>query len=767
MYFSATRQLSKFRDASLAELDARRTLPQQESKLDVALINVGNAHILMGDYASAERYLEEALSFAQNKNNRTNPRRVTTIRVNLGVVYNQRKEHLAAVRVWRKAIAYKREHAPGSVGLANVLANLGAALRVLERHEEAEEALSEALAIQREQIPGSQDIGRTLYTMGQIAESRGDLQRAERLYRETMAVMDANIPYAPDAAVSRRALAGLMIDQQRHEEARVLLDEAMTLTSLTNNPGQHASTLFQMGRLKIAQGDLNAARGHWQQAIDALEVQYDLLGGSALTLASFSQAYQPLYRGLAQLYIDAGEYSEAIRLLESYRNRALLERIDVNRLLRQSEIGEQLLGDLGELQSRARETVTPDAESEAGETTPAERLADLRRQRRDRVAAAVRRQPQLAELLEDSGARESDMRVPGKDSRIVYYSLGEHRSDLLVVSAEGITAHSLPPADEIATLVERFRILVQRPEADPAPLADVSRRLHQILLAPAQAELAGARTLLIRADGPLLLLPFAALRDDNSAYLVERYRIQRLHTLNQARDAVNERDRADSSYSGFAYAGDGNGRSGLRGERAPLRHVGDEIARAAALFGDRAEQHIGPAATETRARRINSRRILHFASHAVADPVEPLRSYISLAADSRNDGQLELWEIMADLSLDGGLAVLSACETALGPSFAGEGLFGLAKGFAFAGVDTVMASLWAIDDASTMHLTETFYRELTAGQTPAQALNRAQQAMLAGDIPAGGVLSRLWGGRTQHDYSHPYYWAAFTLTATR
>ena len=41
IYFSATRQVSKFLDASLAELAARRKLPQQESKLDVALINVG------------------------------------------------------------------------------------------------------------------------------------------------------------------------------------------------------------------------------------------------------------------------------------------------------------------------------------------------------------------------------------------------------------------------------------------------------------------------------------------------------------------------------------------------------------------------------------------------------------------------------------------------------------------------------------------------------------------------------------------------------
>ena len=765
LYLGESGQTQAYLEASQTELTVRRELPPAQSELSTPLINIAIAHGESGDFEAAERYLREALDYAaEHEADTTRP---TMIRSNLAWVYGMRKDYRAAASMLQAVIETAREKQPGSVILANRLTNLGSILASLERLEEAQEALEEARLLQLEQIPDSVDLARTTYALAQVAEALGDDARAEPLYREAIDIVDAQTPNAPGAAFSRRALAGLLIDRGDLGPAEALLEQAKTLTSLTNNPGQHASTLFQMGRQKMALDDRDAARRHWQQAIDALEVQYDMLGGSELTLASFSQAYQPLYRGLAQLYIDAGEYSEAIRLLESYRNRALLERIDVNRLLRQSKVGVRLLADLGELQLRARETATPAAASESGDATPVERLAELRRQRSDQVAAAVRKQPQLAELLEDTGSRESDMRVPGKDSRILYYSLGDGRSDLLVISAEGVVAHQLPPAAEIATLVERFRILVQRPEANPAPLADVTRRLHKILLAPAQAEVAGARTLLIRADGPLLLLPFAALRGDDGVYLVERFRLQRLHTLNQAREAVNDSDRADSSFSGFAYAGDGSGRPGIRGERAPLRHVGDEIARAAAFFGDRAEQHIGAAATETRARRIDGGQILHFASHAVADPVEPLSSFISLAADPRNDGQLELWEIMADLSLDGGMVVLSACETALGPSFAGEGLFGLAKGFAFAGADTVMASLWAIDDASTMHLTETFYRELTAGRTPVEALNRAQQAMLAGDIPAAGWLARLWGKRPQIDYSHPYYWAAFTLTATR
>ncbi len=38
--------------------------------------------------------------------------------------------------------------------------------------------------------------------------------------------------------------------------------------------------------------------------------------------------------------------------------------------------------------------------------------------------------------------------------------------------------------------------------------------------------------------------------------------------------------------------------------------------------------------------------------------------------------------------------------------------------------------------------------------------------MLSGDIPAAGLLARLRISRSQQDYSHPFYWAAFTLTAT-
>lgn len=765
LYLGESGQTAAYLEASKAELAVRRQLPPAESRLSIPLVNIAIAYGESGDFQSAQHYLREALTYALEYEGDTH--QPTLIRSNLAWVYGMRKEYNAAARVLRDVVEAARQNQPGSIIFAMRSANLGSVLVSLERYSEAEALLEEARVIQSERIPGSLDLARTSYALAQVSEARGQKERAERLHREAIEIIDQQSPESPGSAFPRRALAGLMIDQSRYDEAHVLLDQAVSLTGLTNNPGQHASTLFQIGRLALARGDLDGARARWYQAIEALETQYDQLGGSSLTLASFSQAYEPLYRKLSQLLIDSGEFIEAIRLLESYRNRALLERIDIDRILRRSEVGQALLSDLSELRRQARSLVGTTAESDGTESDPHARLAELRRQRLDRVAAAIQVQPGLDRLFEFRPQWElADLGLdPG--ARLLYYSLGTDRSDLLVVGPEGIRAHRVPPIAEISTLVERFRILVQRPDADPAPLEAVSRRLHEVLIAPAQVELDDVHSLKIRADGPLLLLPFAALQDGSDAYLVEHFSLQRLHTLGD-RHALEARAAPIAyAYAGFAYAGDDESSSSLRAPKGRLRHVDEEVKFASNQFGAAAESYTGTDATESRARSIDGRRIVHFASHAVANPIEPLSSYIALAADEQHDGLFELWEVMTDLSLEGGLVMLSGCETALGPSFAGEGLFGLAKGFAYAGAESVIASLWAVDDASTLNLTQAFYRELAAGRSQAEALTLAQRAILSGEMPAASWWQRMFRIGPEHRYSHPYYWAAMTLTLTR
>ena len=100
-----------------------------------------------------------------------------------------------------------------------------------------------------------------------------------------------------------------------------------------------------------------------------------------------------------------------------------------------------------------------------------------------------------------------------------------------------------------------------------------------------------------------------------------------------------------------------------------------------------------------------------------------------------------------NLDLPADLVVLSACETGLGKEIKGEGLVGLTRGFMYAGANKVLVSLWKVDDAATAEFMSLFYRfMLKDNLTPAAALNATQQQM-----------------QQHHEWSHPYYWAAFIL----
>ena len=77
---------------------------------------------------------------------------------------------------------------------------------------------------------------------------------------------------------------------------------------------------------------------------------------------------------------------------------------------------------------------------------------------------------------------------------------------------------------------------------------------------------------------------------------------------------------------------------------------------------------------------------------------------------------------------------------------AGDDIVGLTRAFLFAGSPSVVASLWAVDDLSTMRLMSGLYGKLPAGGQ-ADALAAAQREFLGR------------GGR----YAHPYFWGAFVL----
>jgi CHAT domain-containing protein len=159
--------------------------------------------------------------------------------------------------------------------------------------------------------------------------------------------------------------------------------------------------------------------------------------------------------------------------------------------------------------------------------------------------------------------------------------------------------------------------------------------------------------------------------------------------------------------------------------------------------------------------------IIHLATHAEFKSGEPSNSYIQFWDDKlRLDQVRELGWNQPPVKL----LVLSACQTAIGNREAELGFAGFA---AQAGVESVVASLWKVDDDATFALMADFYQQLTQAPIKAEALRQTQIAFLKGEVRFEGsrlilpdrelTLPPELANSISNNLSDPFYWAAFTM----
>jgi len=97
------------------------------------------------------------------------------------------------------------------------------------------------------------------------------------------------------------------------------------------------------------------------------------------------------------------------------------------------------------------------------------------------------------------------------------------------------------------------------------------------------------------------------------------------------------------------------------------------------------------------------------------------------------------------LDLNADIVTLSACQTGLGTLLAGEGVIGLSRAFFYAGAQSLVVSLWSVNDAATAELMKYFYTNLRAGMSRDDALRQAKLSLIKTN-----------GARWQH----PHFWGA-------
>ena len=143
------------------------------------------------------------------------------------------------------------------------------------------------------------------------------------------------------------------------------------------------------------------------------------------------------------------------------------------------------------------------------------------------------------------------------------------------------------------------------------------------------------------------------------------------------------------------------------------------------------------------------------------------------------DGILTAKEL-AGLDLRGlDLVVLSACQTGLG-EITGDGVFGLQRGFKKAGANTLLMSLWKVDDNATQLLMTQFYKNLLAGKSKFESLREAQKYVRDYEVEIETTPDKRWQSEARQKekqskkpmpkefkkikkYKDPFYWAAFIL----
>ncbi|MEP1096463.1 MAG: CHAT domain-containing tetratricopeptide repeat protein [Cyclobacteriaceae bacterium] len=180
-----------------------------------------------------------------------------------------------------------------------------------------------------------------------------------------------------------------------------------------------------------------------------------------------------------------------------------------------------------------------------------------------------------------------------------------------------------------------------------------------------------------------------------------------------------------------------------------LKGAEGELEKVKLLWQDKATIFSSAESTESTFKaEASGYELIHIASHATAGTKE-LQPSITFSEDQtgQEDGQLYSYEIYP-LKLQNQLTVLSACETGLGEDFEGEGVFSLARGFAFAGSRSIVTSLWKVRDKQTTEFMTMFHQFLTDGLPIKTSLRKAQLEYIT---------------KADEISSHPSFWSPFIL----
>lgn len=808
-------------------LSISRVLQPVSSAIAETLYWLGREASQSGEIEKAEPLFQQALSaLGQTPSPSV---LMANILSALGIEASRRGDLVEAEDYHRRSVLLRSKLTPESLELIRVLNNFGFVALARIDLDSAEESFNRSLDLGLRLVPGSWSVAESLSYLGDVASERGDFASAERYRREALALLE-NHPQKPLFGRTMGTLAMKLGDLEAAEnyfqrvQLRILVlgslgelalqrghlkkAESYLRDYLADAPLLISSSYLSLANAYQSLANVLRQTGRLQEAARYADLSIETLEAEIGTLAVSQEVggkvrgRNDIYRDALRLQLELNHPREAFHLLERFRAQAFLTLLAQRDLAFATDLSPELdqerrrLAGLYDRNQLRLAELDPEKDKESIEPLQREQ-AQLRR-RREEIAAEVRRtSPRLANLQGPQALTFEQVREtldPG--TVMLSYSVGKEQAHLFIVTpGRELQVETLKVGRQaLEKDVDRYRQLIDQTRAGSTLGAQgldwFSRRLYDLLVEPAEPWIAAGKRIVLVPDGPLHLLPFAALTRKDGRHLVEWKPLSTVlsgtvfaELKKQRRDAVAGAEPSSQQWVAF---GDPwfpprlaqsrsedigevrlrslSTRAQLQWKRLPQSRR--EVEEIATLFPpDQRQTYLDREASEERAKAVGrDARIVHFATHGFVDDRSPFDSGLVLSipeelAEGRDNGLLQVWEIFESVRLDADLVVLSACETGIGEIRGGEGIIGLTRAFQYAGARSVLASLWRVEDEATAELMQRFYRHLRAGKAKDEALRAAQLELIRRPlrVPNGR------GGWTKRNAAAPYFWAALQL----
>jgi CHAT domain-containing protein/tetratricopeptide (TPR) repeat protein len=683
----------------------------------------------VGDYDAAIAKLTDAVPLTKS-----DPSESGTIYNSLGRVFRVHGQYAAALQCQLQALAIleKSDNAHDVIQSLNAVA---VAYQAVGNDAQAKSHYERALSA-AEKSGDQTFITFMRANYGSYLVDSGEVARGRELIAQTL-------PDTPPYQLSRRYVQLSDADRHLGQNEAALREAEEAINSCST--GEQLQCLFariERAQSHLALGNDQAALEDQQAALHIIEESQSKLASQDFLKQGFDRYWQPAYSVAVELELRAGKIKDALETAERGRSRALLD------LLASRDLGQPAPAPVSNLTLRGTPTTSIRSNGVAQSAT----FDGL-------SAMAVRLHSTL--LIYWVGEDKVYEWVLTPDGKLTNASVNVSLDKLgsliraTTAFADGTTAGTSPAT---RTRGEQSISLVMKPQA-------AWRELYDLLIEPVAASLpttAGARVTIV-PHGPLINVPFAALKDAKGRYLIERYA---LHSLTAGAMLDYTKSHTSNPRAGsMLLVADPAEPPTIPGEPPLPRLPGaqSEVRAIAALLpSSRATVLDAADATEPRVVKATARQtVLHFATHAIVRDGDPLSSFLALGrtGDASVTGRLTAEKIYR-LKLDANLVVLSACRSGEGvPN--GDGIAALARAFFYAGTSSLIVSLWDIADEPTNRLLPEFYKEWLKGTDKARAL-RAAQLQLLGDLRAGRVkVSTAVGEITVPE--DPAFWASFVL----